>query len=175
MEKRGQIFLIAALITIGALIGLTSVVNTARGGSSNEEFFSKSDEIKFESKRVLDYGVFYEGNTETLVKQFLEKYADYIARERVLFIFGDERNLWGLYFVNNTLTGSVNIKTGGQGVSIPMQGLTNFIAEVARDPITGDVFVKIDDVVYTFPLQKGKNLFFVIVEEENDQAFASAG
>ena len=109
MEKRGQIFLIAALITVGALIGLTSVVNTARGGTSNDEFFSKSDEIKFESKRVLDYGVFYQGNTDALIKQFLEKYADYIARERVLFIFGDERNLWGLYFVNNTLTGSVGI------------------------------------------------------------------
>jgi len=175
MEKGGQFFLIAALIAAGVLFGLTNVINVAKGGASHEQFYDLSREIKFESKRVLDYGVFNEKDTDVLLKGFLNKYADYIAQEKVLFIFGDEEKLWGLYFINDTLTGSVNIGTGGQGVSIPMQALTNFAANVALDPATEEIVVVIDDVKYKFPRREGNNLFFVIIKEENEDSFASAG
>ena len=88
MNKGGQFFLIAAIVAVGALFGLTAALNTVVAGSSQKPFYSLSNEIGFETKRVIDYGVYYDQNTETLIEDFLLKYKDYIADEKALFIFG---------------------------------------------------------------------------------------
>ena len=78
MNKRGQFFLIAALIASSLLFGLTSVINSARGSAEDKAFYGLSDEIDFETKRVLDYGAYYyqEVSTNDLMREFLVKYAD---------------------------------------------------------------------------------------------------
>ena len=45
MNKRGQFFLIAAIIIVGVVVGLASVVNTVRVGGQNEAFYKLAEEI----------------------------------------------------------------------------------------------------------------------------------
>ena len=174
MERRGQVFLIAAIIVVGALVSISSIFNAARARSSNEQFYDLSREIKFETKRVLDYGIYYRADTDTLVKQFLEEYASYIAQQKVLFLVGNESGLFGLYFQNNALSGSVNIVTG-QTTVVPIQVVRQEEARVTPNQQTGEVSVAIDGAEYVFKLLSGENFFFVIIKEENDEAFVAAG
>src|SRR3989344_7030414 len=97
-SKRGQFFLMAAIIIAGILFGITSITNVARGGSEQRAFYDLSEEVNFETKRVLDYGVYNEKDLDSLLKGFLVEYADYIAQEKVLFVFGnkDSENLKGI-------------------------------------------------------------------------------
>ena len=174
MDKRGQFFLIAALIASSLLFGLTTVINSARGSAENKAFYGLSDEIDFETKRVLDYGTYYyqEVSTPELMRQFLVKYADYIAQEKVLFLFGNEDELEGLYFSNRAL-GSVGVDTGGSATIIPVQQITGSVANVS---VSGEtVTVTIEGVTYPFVLLEGQNFFFVIIKEEDDESFVATG
>jgi hypothetical protein len=99
MNKKGQFFLIAALITVGALFGVTSIINSAQRGDENERFYDLSHEINFETKRVIDYGVYWQDDTNSLVNSFLVNYADYIKQDKALFIFGNEQELQYLKLV----------------------------------------------------------------------------
>lgn len=171
MNKRGQFFLIAALITVGVLFGVTSIINSVQGRQQNERFYDLSGEIDFEAKRVIDYGVYWEDQgTDELVNKFLENYADYINQDKVLFVFGNAQGLQGLYFSNNPV-GVVGVSLGSSPVIVPIQHTTGAVAEVTRE--NNIVNVKIDDITYSFSLLEGQNFFFVIEKEENDNVFVA--
>lgn len=170
MHKRGQFFLIAALITASLLFGLTTVANSARGSEPREDFYDLSQEIDFETKRVLDYGVYYERDTATLMRTFLSTYADYIAQEKVIFLFGNAEELEGLYFRNRAI-GSTGIATGGRAQTVVIREVTGSVADIRHE---GDsIIVTIDSIPYTFSLLEGQNFFFVIIQEENEESYVA--
>lgn len=160
----------AALIIASILFGLTAIVNRAQGGSSNEAFYGLSKEINFETKRVLDYGTYYAQDTNALMQSFLVKYADYIAQEKVLFVFGNRNQLSGLYFTRG-LIGSTGISTGGQPSMIMIQETTGSFANVTAT-ING-VDAEINGITYHFDLLDGQNFFFVIIKENEQEAFVA--
>jgi hypothetical protein len=176
MNKRGQFFLIAAIIIIGLIIGFATAVNSVRVGDRNEAFYDLADEVGFETKKVLDYGVYQIANTETLMKGFLENYTDYIATEEVLFIFGNEDSLDVLYF-ENLVIGSVGISVGPAPTIVPIQDYVDQTetAEVIHDLSDNKVTVKIKEINYEFKLRKGQNFFFIIIKDQDDERFVAKG
>lgn len=180
MNKRGQFFLIAAIVAVGALFGLTATLNTAVAGGSQKPFYSLSDEIGFETKRVIDHGVYYSRDTNNLIKGFLLNYTDYIADEKALFIFGDWQGshvLTGLRF-DNSAGGNVGIATGALPGSIPIElSLTTeaLVQQCEGNPEKVCVTIEGIDAVYEFDPLPGQNFFFVIIKEENDERFVATG
>src|SRR3989344_1943658 len=114
MNQRGQFFLMAAIIIAGILFGITSITNVARGGSEQRAFYDLSEEVNFETKRVLDYGVYNDRDLDSLLNSFLANYSEYIAQERVLFVFGnkDSEQLSGIFFKREGNLGYSGISTG---------------------------------------------------------------
>ena len=108
MERRGQVFLIAAIIVVGALVSISSIFNAARARSSNEQFYDLS-------------------------------------------------------------------RVTGQTTVVPIQVVRQEEARVTPNQQTGEVSVAIDGAEYVFKLLSGENFFFVIIKEENDEAFVAAG
>lgn len=172
-NKGGQIFLIAAIVIIGIIIGLVTVVNVVRVGNENKAFYDLAEEVGFETKQVLDYGVYQSEETGPLVESFLTNYSNYIAQERVLFIFGNKTNVTGLFF-NNTQTGGVGINYGGIPGTISIRDITQETAVVDHDQATGKITVTINEIPYIFDLKPGQNFFFVIIKDENEESFVAA-
>lgn len=175
MQKRGQFFLIATLITVGILFSLTSTMNEARTSSQNEVFYDLSSEIKSESVQVINYGVYNQrGSSERseLLASFLEEYAEHIAQDRVLFVFGNETELKGFSFATG-LRGSVGIATGGGETVIQIRQVKRESAVVWEN--NGEVSVRISGATYKFNLREGENFFFVIIKERDDESFVSTG
>lgn len=173
MQKRGQFFLIAAVIIVSAVISITSVMNSARVQPKPEEFYSISDEIKFETYRVMDYGVYYQRDGEGLARDFLEDYAPYIAQDRAIFIVGNENGVRAFYFQSNALGGSINIVTG-QSTVLPIRHPRNVDAVVTRNA-DNSISVILDGQEYSFRLNDGQNFFFVMAREEQDETFVRTG
>ena len=71
MNKRGQIFLMAAILITSVVIGLSTIDTEAEVMSPNEAFYDLSGEIGFETKRVLDYGVFQNSDPFAKINDFL--------------------------------------------------------------------------------------------------------
>ena len=171
LNKRGQIFLIAAIVIISIVVGLVTVVNVVRVGSENKAFYDLADEVGFETKQVLDYGVYNAQDTNALIEEFLIKYANYIAQERVLFIFGNQTNVTGLFF-NNTQVGGVGIGYGTIPGFITIRDITGEEAEVSI--VDSTVIVLINEIPYIFDLKPGQNFFLVIIKDENEESFVAA-
>lgn len=176
MRRRGQFFLAAAIIIVGIVIGLASVVNSVRVSGEQEVFYDKSKEVGYETNRVLDYGVFNsEPDLNMVLEDFLIKYSDYIAQEQVVFLYGDETNMEAIYFIVQD-TGSVSIDTnsglsGSGGAIIPLTGKveTNANAELVGNMVN----VEIEGVNYEFDLKEGQNFFFVMIKTEGEERYVA--
>ena len=171
MNKRGQFFLIATIIIVSLIIGLATSINSVKVGSANEAFFRLGDEVKYEGDRVFDYGTYNAADTDLLIQEFLETYANYIAQEEILFIYGNENYLTGLIFTNN-VTGSVGIDTGGIPNEITIQEIIGQIAKVTVDD-EGKIIVEIDGISYIFKPRQGENFFVLMRKNQDGEKFVA--
>ena len=173
MNKRGQVFLMAAIIIVGVIVGVSSISTDALVGDSNEAFYDLSEEVGFETKRVLDYGVLNQNNAFSEVEGFFLEYQDYIAREQVVFVVGDSTNMKVYYFSDNG--GEVGISTGGDDSTFNIL-ITDFGGWDADVNAYGtSVEVVIDEISYEFILRDGQNFFFVIIKHEDEEKFVATG
>jgi len=162
----------AAIIIVGVILGVSTISTEAEIGNSGEAFYDLSEEVGFETKRVLDYGVFKNDNPFLEVEDFFNKYVDYLGREQVVLIVGDESDMEVYYF--NEVGGIVGINTGGG----PLEGsvIIPFVeSEGANVSGYGDsVTVSISGIDYRFDLRDGENFFFVIIKHEDGEKFVTA-
>jgi hypothetical protein len=185
-NKRGQLFLIAGFVAIAVIVSLTAVVNSAKVGRDNEAFYDLSNEIDFETKQILDFGVFKNRDAvgvRGLLQGFLEKYADHISKDKVVFIYGDADGVHTLYFERATI-GSIGLSFDdnpaspflpGSAANIPIEDMIGGDAEVSESvsPITGGSRVSVilvlegESHTYDFDLEEGQNFYFVLVSNEN--------
>lgn len=166
----------AAVIIAGVVLGISGVINYAKSGSDGEYFYDLGDEIGEETKMVLDYGVFNDIDREQLITSFLVDYADYIAREEVLFIYGNKMDINALYFQTNQVIGSVRLVTGLNAIPIKLDVLGNALstAEVTRTQNPDIVNVNIRGITYPFNLKEGENFYFVIIRGDEGERFVAA-
>ena len=176
--ERGQFFLMAAIVFVGALLGLTVVVNYVQKSGENERFYDLGKEIGFEARQVSDYGTYndYEGEgqgTDDLIRRLIEDYAPYIERDRVVFVYGNSEELHA-YTLTQDGVGCIGIDTGGL---VTCEGVARTqVNEVPAISQTGDlVRVSIDGIDYNFNLENGQNFYFVLVREENEDRFVTTG
>ena len=177
MNKRGQVFLIAAVVIAGIIFGISAIETEVKLGSSNEAFYDLSEEVGFETKRVLDYGVYHvSGNPFLKIEDFFEKYIDYLGREQVVLIVGDELAM-KVYFFEEDDGGSVGLSWGGSPINdtipVPFMGVED--ASVVSSYGETLITVLISEINYEFKLRDGENFFFVIIKHEDDEKFVAIG
>jgi len=178
MNKRGQFFIIAAIIIISAISGLTGVANFAQTGEEPRAFYDLAEEVGFESKKVLDWGIFNKGDIDLLTKNFLSEYSNYIGGEEVIFIYGDKEglNFEALVFKESGI-GSVGLRTGEINRNIEINRNTGKTAEISllTTGLDNKIIVNIEEVEYDFYLREGQNFFFVIIKDERNERFVARG
>src|SRR3989338_6714115 len=69
MHKRGQFYLIAALVIIGILVGLTTVYNSTKTSREDLTVFDISSALQFEGLQVVTSGIFYDLTDEEILAQ----------------------------------------------------------------------------------------------------------
>lgn len=173
MNKRGQVFLIAALIIAGILISLVKISNQSTSNDEPEAFFDLSDEISFETKRVLDYGIISATtNISALVSQLLSNYSDSIGNQDVAFIYGNSEGVISAYYYYQTQVHAVTI-LGGSFVTVTIQNGKPVTAERISGSGQDRVRIRIDEVDYFFDLKPGQNFYFVLAKTEEGDKFVS--
>lgn len=176
MEKRGQFYLIAALVIVGIIAGMVSIYNFAKTSDKQEKVYDLTSEIDYEASQVIDSGIFRNltsYNLSTQLENLTDYYADANPDSDLLIIFGNESMLT-LILYNNSQTGSVDINFVGNPISFPQFGGTKYnITQPyeARDTI--DVIIP-PNVIYTFNLAQGQIFYIVLRKESAGQTFVSS-
>ncbi len=159
-EKKGQFYLISALIIITIIISIVTVMNFAPQGKP-VRVYDLSDELGIESEQVLEYGVTNTDVTlDTLLKDFTEKYSQYLQQDdrQVYFIFGNANTLY-IATYEQVVTGTVTI--GDSTFEITQN---TFIQQVT-DAQGEEIVVKIGGNEYRFSLKPGQNFYYIISQK----------
>jgi len=167
-SKRGQFYIIAAVIIIFVIIGFLAIKNYALPRKENIKIYDLADELKLETGSVYDYGVYNKSDTNALMKNWTDAYYDYSKTygnvENWVFIYGSRENMTALLFTTQE-SGSVCINFGG-GTCVILEktipGKGNIIGEEGTIEITFDP----QNFTYTFDLKQGENFFFIIKTSE---------
>ena len=161
VNKRGQFYLIAAIIIIAIIIGFVAVSNYLEKDESTK-VYDLGEELKIESAQVLDYGIYNEldeVDMAGLLTGFIEEYSKYGEINKLYFIFGNTEKI--VFLGYQELEGEVTVETDGISDSLHLYGGTT-LNETYISP--GDrVTVIINGVEYTFDLKPGENFYFILV------------
>lgn len=138
MRKRGQFYLIAALVIITMIITLVIIFNYSRREESSR-VYDLSRELEIESSKVLDYGG-VQGSYPW--NDFTKNFTDYAGQEiDITYVIGDTTSQNAFYYN----------ETGGQE-SPPWYW----------DNPTSTLIVTHNNVNYTFTFKEGENFYFVM-------------
>lgn len=171
MKKRGQFYLIAAIILSLLILGFISMTNySQRQTSITVSDFGK--ELNIESKNVLDFGT-YSGYSQTQMHEFMKNFStDYINNVRdekeSYFIFGDGSLITVVGYSEKTKTIFVGVGTGKNTMTINAQQ----ISQQDFNPAASAITITIEGEDYSFALKSGKNFYFILFEEIGDEEYA---
>jgi hypothetical protein len=171
MNKRGQVFLMAALIIAGILISLVRISNESKAREEPEAFFDLSDEISFETKRVLDYGVINaDPNVSGLASQLLSNYSEAIGNQDVAFIYGNAVSGIYAFYYENVQVVAVTLFDGLFDTVTVQSGKP---IDVGYSTVSNTATIRIDGVDYTFNLKPGQNFYFVLAKDDEGEKFVT--
>ena len=164
MMKKGQFYLIAAIIIIVVLFGLTGVTNYLIKKPDLVRYYDISRQLNLESESVVNYGIANNAEIDTLLQQFTENYGQYLGegeQANLYFIYGDESSVT-VYSYQVEDQGGINLIIGGNDpivYTFPGGQVTTQDVTVGED---GNVIVQIGNDKYPFNIKSGQNFFFII-------------
>ena len=162
LNKRGQFYLLAAIIIITVIVGFAAISNYAKKKSS-VKLYDIKDELQIESGEVLEYGVSSRQDIGDLIDDFIEKYQEYAGENKELyFIYGDFDEVWMVTFREILVKSEVD----GKGITTTELHTERTELNITEDdPGTKTVIATINNIDYEFILKPGENFFFVISQE----------
>ncbi len=149
MNKKGQFYLIAAIIIAGILIALFYATNYSSKKVSYEGQ-EVADELRIEAEKVLEYELNNPGPGINEFQDFSMEFSDYAKGKDIYFIIVDVDN-----------------------------GIQEHYQYIGASKITaGELYVggneiqfNIQDGTYTFPLEEGKNFYAVVVYDKGGERY----
>lgn len=185
-DKKGQFYLLAAVVIITIILGFATVNNMLKRGG-DVRLSDTGEELDFESAQVLEYGVVgYAGDTNELIEHFTTSYESYAgAGKKIIFIIGDSSDLPSLnercctyrgdtdchngcsveaFTYTDLIIGEVGLNIGGGGgvrLSIPKKD-----KEIFSITTTGYEEITINHLNqdYVFDIKPGENFYFVLYQ-----------
>jgi hypothetical protein len=173
MNRRGQVFLVAAIILTGILLTLTRFANKITSKDEPDAFYDLSDEIDFEVRKVLDYGVISGGqNTRAIISELINNYSDYIADEDVVFVYGNAMDVSAVYYQSINNLQAISLGSIYVPVNVVLASQTPVIVK-PLDQVNVAATITINSIDYVFNLKPGQNFYFVLIKEEDGEKYVA--
>lgn len=180
MGKKGQFFLIAAIIIAGVIITLGTVyVATKTTYQEKTKVYDLSGEIDFESNRVIDYGIFKgvsideKNKSLTEIMDYYQKSNPGVELTMIYYVPGMAKPL-SYKFGESAGSAATNFgTTTGPGVNVQSTLLRNLPSEVFRDTKKINVTLERGAPAQEFNLTEGENFYIVLKEEVGGEQFVA--
>ncbi len=176
MHKRGQFFLVAALVIAGILIGLAGVYTEVNTPQEDFTVYDLSSELNYESLQVVDQGT-YTGLSQDQVNSnvvgLTNHYVEKNPTKDFVIIYGNQDSLTVLAYTVKSV-GSVGLSTGGtpQTHTVTQTVLSRSSGD---GTIVGDqIVVKFKGRTYTFKVSAGTSFYSVLSSQTGNQQFVAA-
>jgi hypothetical protein len=185
MNKRGQFFIIAAVLIVLILFTLSSVSTYAVVKEDPRTINELSDELNREGFYVIDYGVFNEKELATpdadgLVDKFLvDGVGEYFLRKtkeaNVIFIYGNRNGEVYAMEYNTVNTGDIRLSgIGSFEVDRPYAKRGDVSVTSSDNSVDVKISVAGDEKNYEFDMADNELFYFVIVQKRGQEFFVNS-
>lgn len=180
MNKKGQFFLIAALVIVGLIVGLGAIyISTKNPPKLGVQLYDLSREIDFESNRVIDKGIL-EVKPHAEISEEVMGLASYYANATpgadLIIVYGNEEYLTGNYYKEEP-SGSAGLSVGGASLAVrPLLKESKTIEEKYIKRFEGNrINVTFGDESYLFTLKQGENFYIVLQKQVGEEKIVATG
>jgi|TARA_B100001971_G_C18219032_1_gene555875 hypothetical protein len=172
MNKRGQFYLVAAIIIVFVIAGIASVKTYAIVRPEPRAIQDLGSELNEETSRIVDYGVYNSANLTSLLDSFTdEEFAPYFLKKTgetgIVFLYGNKEKLSAVQY-NQTITGTISATIGTGAIN--WQEVSSFTERVDVIP-TDPLMVNMSGKMFEFDLKDNEMFYFVIVKEEGGETY----
>jgi len=185
--KKGQFFILAAVILSVFIFSLAFTVNEVVAQSRNVVFSDYAEGIERESNYILDYQVYSDvsfGEMEDFISVIEADFKDREENGNFMFIYGNSslmkiKNL-GTYGIEIEGSGEVlrgassqvdsSIRVGGIG-SIGVSNFNSENTELEWIGASGELSVNFNEQVYKFPVSDINQIIFIIQKDVEDETY----
>jgi hypothetical protein len=177
LNKRGQLFLIAALVISGILISLAALYTTTQKPEEDKIVYDLSSELNYETAQVIDQAVF-QGITQTDLDKYITNLTDYYVTQNpgndIIIVYGNDTLITVREYVWRA--GSVSLGNAGApqtAYNITTRNITPIYQEGQQ---TGTVPIPLtNSITQTFRIVKGQNFISVIKKVLSNQTYVATG
>ncbi len=166
-SRKGQFYIIAAIIIVIILVGMAGVSNYVSVQEEPTGFYDLGKDIGLEGASIIDYGIHLDQSIDNEVADFTKLYGEYISKTSENFtlaiVYGNS--------VSATIVKVYPKETGyvsGAGIIIP--GTDNILIE-SETIYTSSADIEIYKTTYHFDLETNENFFFVIAKSKGFETF----
>jgi len=173
MNKRGQVFLIAALLIVIIAISLTAMGTFASASPEPNTIKTLKQDLERETHEIIDYGIYQEKDIELLIDEFTtDKFAPYFLDKtdntNIVFVYGDKTNLKAVKY-NTASTGTISAQIGG---NINWQNFGTFTEKIQITPSPSNTLtVTLLNQDYIFKLRENEMFYFIVVQERVGETY----
>ena len=177
MNKRGQFFLIAAVIIAGIILTLGAInISTKKVIKDEKSFYDLSKEISYESNQLIDHGV-YTGQSDKIndsLISFVEEYSAINPGTDMLLIYGNLESSPTVILYSWTSSGTSGVSGGGPTLGVPQMIPIQTNPESTFDKEEGIVTVKLsEELSLTFELKQGENFYIVLKKQSGGETLVA--
>ncbi len=175
-DKRGQFYLIAAIVLISIIIGFATIKNYSKKATT--KVYDLSDELDIESDQVVGYGIVNGKTMENLMANFTGKYAKYLQEDvdNLFFIFGNFEDGIKVVTYKEIIQGGIRI--GGTEIKITRDQSFVYTPKIETNS-EGIKTIKVlienkdkEKIEYEFELKPGENFYYIMQKTEGGQEFS---
>ena len=177
--RKGQFYIIAAVVIITLIVGLTTIVNKGISSPKPNTFYDLSKNFENEIVKVVDYGIYNKysdpsASIEEKLEDFYLNYSEYALsidpEISISFVYGNS---------SSAIIGSFEEETYEQGYDLGRGNLAT-MTHIRKVPSTdtksgNKISIKISEELpeYSFDLTEDESFYFVIVTKKGDETFVS--
>lgn len=172
MNKRGQFFLIAAVVIVVIIIALAKVNISTKAPKGDSTIYDLSKEIDYESNQLIDSGIYRESAPGQINQSILSLVANYSAANPdtdIMVVYGNGNKLTALLFTTKSEGEFIGISTGGATSGLKL--FTKTIVPLETNILSSGGAVEIllnNTLLANFTLKEGEN-FYLILQKNTEE------
>ncbi len=179
-NKRGQFFLLAAVIIISGIVAIASIKTfvSETGTKTQEKIYDLSKELGYESVKVIDFGIFNQTYGEELMDDWIGRYTNYSKdKDEItewLFVYGNTSKIIITNFTQET-QGDIDLSLGDKKVTTKSKPKLISKKDTRENLIAGTngkYIVIVTDTLgiqRKFELKSGENFYFVVAKADRGE------
>jgi len=179
-NKKAQFYILAAVVISGIIVMFALVLNVS-DHRDFDELYDLGEELKIESEKVLDYGVYNsldDNGIRDLTENFTRIYSNYKGDKKDLyFVFGNSTRITAAGYIgsereagdvaSNVIIKKQNGESLGRVEIIENEGYI-----ISDYPLTtNEIIIEVDGINYPFSIKEGDYFYFVINKKIGGQHY----